>query len=247
MAGAGMVAFGTLAMRAHTDWRRLIAPAAVVGTLAAEIVLLHRAHYMQWFIPVLLIAAAVAVCALLLLRRATMWVAAATLGVLLVAPTAYSTTTWRAPVEGTFPAAGPHQARGRGGVGLPRRDAPRERLLARYVLSHGAGTRWAVLFDAANTAAPLILLGVDAGALAGYSGTDPALDGRGLARLVSRHEARYVALGGEFSTRGGNRATAATIRACRELPPAVWQDPPIYLHSLVLFDCAGSERELAAQ
>jgi 4-amino-4-deoxy-L-arabinose transferase-like glycosyltransferase len=247
MAGAGVAAFATLATRTRTDWRRLLAPAAVIATLAAEIVLLHHEHYMQWWIPVLLLAAAAAVCALLLLRRATIWVAAATLGLLLVAPAAYSTTTWRAPVEGTFPAAGPHQATGRGGVGLPRRDVPRERLLSAYVLSHGPGTRWAVLFDASNTAAPLILTGVHAGSLAGYSGTDPALDGRGLARLVARREARYVVLGGEFSTRGGNRATAATIKACRELAPAQWQGAPIYLHSLVLFDCAGRERELAAE
>jgi hypothetical protein len=165
---------------------------------------------------------------------------------LLIAPAAYSTTTWRAPVEGTFPAAGPHKATGRGGIGLPRRDYPRERLLASYALAHGAGTRWALLFDASNTAAPQILSGVNAGALAGYSGTDPVLDGRALARLVARREARYVVLGGEFSTRGGNRATAATIKACRELPAAEWQGAPIFLHSLVLFDCAGRERQLAA-
>jgi hypothetical protein len=132
-------------------------------------------------------------------------------------------------------------------VGLPVKDVPRERLLIDYVLSHGAGSRWAVLFDASNTAAPLILWGYHAGAIAGYSGTDPLMDGRRLARLVARREARYVVLGGEFSTRGGNRATAATIRACRELAPATWQGAPTFLHSLVLFDCAGRERELAAQ
>jgi 4-amino-4-deoxy-L-arabinose transferase-like glycosyltransferase len=247
MAGAGAVAFGQLATRARTDWRRLLAPAAVAGTLAAQVVLLRREHYMQWFVPELLLGGAVAIGALLWLRRATVWAAALTLCLLLIAPAAYSTTTWRAPVEGTFPAAG-HHARGRGGVGVTRKDLAREHLLMNYVLSHGAGTRWAVLTDAANTAAPLILLGTDAGALAGYSGTDPALDGRGLARLVARREARYVVLGGEFSTRGGNRATAATIRACRELPAEAWQrGAPIYLHSLVLFDCAGRERELAAE
>jgi 4-amino-4-deoxy-L-arabinose transferase-like glycosyltransferase len=247
MAGAGVVAFGALATRALSDWRRLLAPAAIVAAIAAEIVLLNRAHYMQWFIPALMIGGAAAACALLLLRRGTVWVAAAALCLLLAAPAAYSATTWRAPVEGTFPAAGPHQATGRGGVGLPRKDVPRERLLASYVLSHGAGSRWPLLFDASNTAAPQILTGVNAGALAGYSGTDPVLDGRGLARLVARGEARYVVLGGEFSTRGGNRATAATIRACRELPPAVWQGSPLFLHSLVLFDCAGRERQLAAE
>ena len=247
MAGAGAVAFGQLATRARTDWRRLLAPVAIAGTIVAQVVLLHREHYMHWFVPALLIGGAIAIGALLWLRRATVWAAALTLGLLLIAPAAYSTTTWRAPVEGTFPAAG-HHAAGRGGVGVPRKDLARELLLMNYVRSHSAGTRWAVLTDAANTAAPLILLGLDAGALAGYSGTDPVLDGRGLARLVARREARYVVLGGEFSTRGGNRATAATIRACRELPAEAWQnDLPIYLHSLVLFDCAGRERELAAE
>jgi 4-amino-4-deoxy-L-arabinose transferase-like glycosyltransferase len=246
MAGVGAIAFAQLATRAMTDWRRLLAPAAITASVAAQIVLLQREHYMHWFVPVLMIAAAGAVTALLLLRRGTTWVSAAALCLLLIAPAAYSTTTWSAPVEGTFPAAGPHQAIGRGGVGLSRKDVARDRLLIDYVRSHGAGSRWAVFTDASNTAAPFILLGLRAGSLAGYSGTDPVLDGAGLARLVARHEARYVVLGGEFSTRGGNRATAATLRACRKLPPATWQGAPIYLHSLVLFDCAGRESALRA-
>jgi 4-amino-4-deoxy-L-arabinose transferase-like glycosyltransferase len=248
MAGAGVVAFGRLAAGALTDWRRLLAPAAIVATLAAQIVLLHREAYLHWFVPLLLGGGLLAAAALLLLRRGTLLLSALALALLLIAPTAYSTTTWRAPVEGTFPAAGPHHAIGRGGIGVPPKDVQRERALAHYVLAHGAGTRWAVLTDASNTGAPLILLGVNAGALAGYSGTDPAVNGRQLARLVARHEARYVVIGGEFSTRGGNRATAATIGACRELPPEAWQGPlPKFLHSLVLFDCAGRERELAAE
>jgi hypothetical protein len=72
------------------------------------------------------------------------------------------------------------------------------------------------------------------------------LDGAGLARSVSDGQARYVVLGGEYSTRGGNRATVAVKRACRELPLSAWGGPPAYSDSLVLFDCAGRERELAA-
>jgi len=113
------------------------------------------------------------------------------------------------------------------------------------VRDHAPGSRWAVLTDASETAAPFILMGLDAGALAGYSGTDPALDGPGLARLVAKGQARYVALGGEFSTRGGNGATATTLRACRQLPPAVWAGAPAG-HGLVLFDCAGRERALSS-
>jgi 4-amino-4-deoxy-L-arabinose transferase-like glycosyltransferase len=248
MAGAGVAAFAQLARGTLTDWRRLLAPAAIAATLWAQIVLLHREHYLHWFVPLLLAAGMLAIAALLLLRRATTLLSALTLALLLIAPAAYSATTWRAPVEGTFPAAGPRQAHGRGGTGLPAKDVLREHLLAHFALSHGAGTRWALLFDASNSAAPAILMGVNAGALAGYSGTDPAVDGRRLAGLVARHEARYVVIGGEFDTRGGNRATAAAISSCVELAPEAWQGaPPVFLHSYVVFDCAGRERELAAE
>ena len=38
---------------------------AVAATVAAQIVLLHREHYLEWFIPVLVVGAAVGLCALL--------------------------------------------------------------------------------------------------------------------------------------------------------------------------------------
>ena len=71
----------------------------------------------------------------------------------------------------------------------------------------------------------MMLFGLDAGALGGYSGTDPAVDGPRLARLVASREARYVLLGGEYSLRGGNRATRAVLRACKELAPSAWHSP----------------------
>src|SRR5262249_10254242 len=113
-----------------------------------------------------------------------------------------------------------------------------------YIGAHGPGSRWALLSDTSDTAAPFILLGLNAGALAGYSGTDPTLDGRGLARLVSSGQARYVLLGGVFAARGGNGATAAVLRACRQLPPSAWHGPAQSRYGLTLFDCAGRERGL---
>jgi hypothetical protein len=163
-----------------------------------------------------------------------------------VAPAAYSSTTWLAPVQGTFPAAGPTQAAGTGGFGYTPSHLRVVSALLSYVMTHGPGSRWVLLTDASNTAAPMILMGYHAGALAGYSGTDPALDGRGLARLISRGEARYVVLGGQFSSRGGNRATAAVLRACRQVPPAAWHDPAVSPFGLVPYDCAGRESALSS-
>lgn len=248
MSGAGIVAFVQLG--SSRALRVALLPVAVAGTVAAQIVLLQRAHYMHWFYPLLLAGAAAGACAVVCaVIAAPRWATPAlalTLGVLLIAPTAYSLTTWLAPVEVTFPAAGPTQASGPGGVGVGGATLRSYRSLRAYLETHRPGRRWAVLTDASNVAAPLMLMGLDAGALGGYGGIDPALDGPGLARLVAGGEARYVLLGGIYSTRGGNRATAAVLSACRELPPSAWLAPHATPHGLALFDCAGHERGLAA-
>jgi len=249
MVGAGVAAFIELARGRRFDWRLLLAPCAVVATVAVQVHFLHKEHYMQWFIPLLIAGAgvgliALAAAALLARGRLAAPAVAATLCLLAVAPAAFSSTTWGAPTEGTFPVAGPKSNNGAGGVGIPATHLRTYTALIAYVRAHHPGTRWAILADAADTASPFILLGLPAGALAGYSGADPALDGRGLARYVARREARYVVLGGAFATRGGNKATAAVLRACRQLPFSAWHDPNVSPAGLVLFDCAGRERGL---
>jgi 4-amino-4-deoxy-L-arabinose transferase-like glycosyltransferase len=246
IAGAGAVAFVALARGRLRWWALALLAAGLLATLAAQIVLLHREHYMIWFIPVLMVGAAAAFTALLLRRRFAAPAMALLFCLLAVAPAAYAATTWLAPVEGTFPAAGPKSAAGAGGVGVSGSHLQTYREVISYVEATGTGSRWGLFTDSAPTAAPFILLGLDAGALAGYSGTDPAIDGRGLARLVTRGEARYVLLGGEFASRGGNRATAAVLRACRLVSPRLWHGPEIAPFGLALFDCAGRERRLAA-
>jgi 4-amino-4-deoxy-L-arabinose transferase-like glycosyltransferase len=248
MAGAGVVAFVELARKRGP--RRIaglaLTACAVASTIAVQVVLLHREHYLEWFIPPLVVGAPVGVCALLALRRLAAPAVAFAFLLLLVAPTAYSATTWLAPAEGTFPAAGPRHDPGPGAYGVNARDQGIDQALADYVSTHDPGTRWALLTVASDTASPMMLFGLEAGALGGYSGTDPSLDGAGLARLVRRGEARYVLLGGEYSLRGGNRATVAVLRACKELAPSVWHSPVPYPYGLALFDCSGHERALAA-
>jgi hypothetical protein len=219
---------------------------AVISTLTVQTLLLHRAHYLHWLPPVLAIGAAIGLAAFIAVRRIATPALAFTLGVLLFAPLLYAKTTWKAPVEGTFPAAGPQQAAGYGGLDVAASTVGADHALIDYVRSHQPGTRWAVLSEASDTAAPLILLGLDAGALGGYSATDPAIDGRGLARLVERHEARYMLIGGAYASRGGNRASRAAAQVCLRMPSRVWKHGLYPRYGLVLYDCAGRERALAS-
>jgi 4-amino-4-deoxy-L-arabinose transferase-like glycosyltransferase len=247
MAGAGAVAFVALARRRLRIWGLALMALAVAATVLAQIVLMQREHYMLWFVPVLVAGALVGIAAFAALRRLARPAVALTFLLLLVTPAAYAASTWLAPVEGTFPVAGPRHLAGAGGYGVSEQSLGINRALARYVSAHHPGSRWALLTVADDTAAPLMLLGLQASALGGYSGADPILDGRGLAQLVARGQARYVLLGGEYSLRGGNAATKAVLRACTELPPFAWNSPVGYPFGLVLFDCAGRERELAAE
>ncbi|HEV3034556.1 MAG TPA: glycosyltransferase family 39 protein [Solirubrobacteraceae bacterium] len=243
MIGAGAAALTSLARRRH--WGALLAPCAVAATVVVQIVILHEQHYMRWFVPVLIGGALAGLC-LMSLRRLAGIGMAVTLGTLLIVPTVYAATTWLAPVEGTFAAAGPHEATARSELDSTPADLRLYHNLIRYLSTQATGTRWAVLTDAAPTAAPLILLGVHAGALGGYSGTDPALDGAQLAGLVARREARYVLLGGTYASRGGNLATKAVLSACKIVPARAWHGPPpATVYTLTLFDCAGHERQLA--
>jgi 4-amino-4-deoxy-L-arabinose transferase-like glycosyltransferase len=250
MFGAGAYAFAQFARR--RDWRLLLLVGAAAATVPAQIVLLHRDHYMSWFTAPLIVAtiAALLLVAVLSLVPALRWLApgaiALVLGVLCIAPAVYAASNWLAPVQSTFPAAGPRAASGPGGYGVNDEHVKVDRALLDYVEGHRAGTRWSVLADASNTASPMILLGGQAGSLGGFSGTDPALDGPGLGAYVAANEARYVILGGEFSTRGGTKATEAVQRVCRVVPTRTWLPRPLQPNGLILFDCAGRARQLDA-
>jgi 4-amino-4-deoxy-L-arabinose transferase-like glycosyltransferase len=254
MAGVGAVAMARLSTGRTAILGLLATGAAVAGTIAVEVVVMHREHYMIWFVPVLLVLGTLGLGALaiaVLLRSSRLAPGAGIalgvlLALLLVVPTGYAASTWLAPVESTFPAAGPRQTAGQGGIGINPRDEAITLALGHYVERHGGTHPYELLTVASDTAAPFILLGMEVAAVGGYSGSDPALDGPGLARLITRHEARYVLLGGEYSTRGGNGATQAALKLCHELAPAEWSSPVGYPFGLVLFDCAGHERALAS-
>jgi 4-amino-4-deoxy-L-arabinose transferase-like glycosyltransferase len=242
MIGGGAVAF--VAPGRRRALRLALAPVAIAATVVVQLTILHRESYMHWFWPILIVGAVVGVLAVLGLRRYARPAMALTLVLLLIAPAAYAASTWEFPVEGTFPAAGPRAAGSVGPLGIDPPGLRITKALIAYVNAHHPGTRWDVLTEASDTAAPAILLGYDPGAMGGYSGNDPALDGPSLAQLVARGEARYVVLGGAYSERGGNAATDAVIRSCAVVPAGAWQPQPVNPNALLLFDCAGHEGAL---
>jgi 4-amino-4-deoxy-L-arabinose transferase-like glycosyltransferase len=224
--------------------------AAVIATVVVQILLLHHAHYLRIWQLLLAPAAAASLVAAVALRRTRFSVASlgAVLAVLLVAPTAYAATTWRQPVEGTFPAAGPRVVAGNGGAELSQAQYATAESLMRYLLSHGADQRIQLLTQASLTADSPILLGLRAAALGGYGGVDPALDGPGLARLIASGQARYLLLGGSYAYLGGNAASRAAANVCPQVPPAAWGGVLAHeTEGVYLLDCGGRARELAGQ
>lgn len=244
MIGAGVAA--SVGWAYARDPRVLLLPVAIAATAAAQIAIVKQQDYMRWLIPLLIAGGAVLTLLLLASRRLALPAVLALLALVLIGPTGYAATTWLAPVQGTFPAAGPHETTGAGPYGIARKELREDRNLVAYAAAHRAAGRFSLLTDASPTAAPMILLGSPAGALGGYGGSDPVLDGRGLARLIARGQARYVVLGGEYAERGGNAATAAVLHDCPQVPHEAWHGPVPGPSVLVLFDCAGRERALAA-
>ncbi len=243
LAGAGLVAIARAAPRRA----RLLLIAATLATAIVQVLLLHHAHYLAiWQLLLIPLALAAVIAAV----RAQFSPAslAAVFALLLFAPSAYSATTWRAPVQGTFPAAGPRVVDGNGGAALSRAQLASDDSLMRFILAHGANGRFQLLTQASLTADSPILLGLRAAAIGGYGGVDPALDGRGLAHLVASGQARYLLLGGSYAYLGGNRASTAAARVCPQVPLAAWGGTLAHESEGVnLVDCAGRERELAAQ
>ena len=244
MVGMGMGAIAGLRGRL----RVLLASAAVGASAAVQVILLHHDHYLRVWVPVLIVLALAGLTALILRTRWSMPALLVALAALLVAPTAYAISTWWRPVESTFPAAGPRAVGGYGGAGLSPEGLQATYQLIDYVLEHHPGKRFQLLTQASVTAAAPILLGVKAASLGGYAGIDPVLDGPGLGRLVAAGQARYVLIGGGYSYLGGNEASQAAEKVCRQIPRSLWSLPAwASTQGLYLLDCRGLGARLERQ
>ena len=258
MVGAGAAAFAGLGSRRRA---LLVLPAAAMSaSVVVAIVLLHREHdYLYWLWPILIGIVGAAIAIMFWQPRLAGAAIATGLAALLVAPAIYSATVWQVPVNGTFPVAGPYIQDDTESLGIPPDVIPIYQGLIRYVRAHQPPSRWDLLTQGSTTAAPLTLMGGRVAALGGYGTTDPVLEPRGLAALVARGEVRFIALGGGYASRGGNAASTAVAHGCRAVAPSRWRKPqnigtpghPIFAYprggwNLILYDCAGRTREIAA-
>ena len=260
MVGAGAASFAE--RRAPRRLTIAIAAAGFIAAIGVQLLLAHREYsYLRWLWPIIVVVVGAALVVMAASKRWRAIAVATAVLAALVLPAVYSSTVWQVPIDGTFPAAGPYipDNPDTASFGIPPDDVQSYRTLIRYVRPREPSSRWDVLVQSSNTAAALILVGGRAAALGGYGTIDPVLTPAALARLVARGETRFVALGGGYASRGGNAASAAAAQACRQVAPQHWRSPhnfgtsshphyeyPVGGWNLVLYDCAGRERELAA-
>jgi 4-amino-4-deoxy-L-arabinose transferase-like glycosyltransferase len=245
MVAGGVAAIASLLVRGPTRRRTLglaLAAAGVAATVAVELVLIgHTDDPAWWRIPLVALCVAAALVMPVARNRAP-WVLAGVVAALLVAPLAYSTSVWLAPVNGTFPAAGPYSNAGYGGIGLAPAVARVNRELVHYLATHGATKPYALLTESSELAAPLTLLGLDASSEGGYGARDHALSASRLAALVAAGKARYVLLEGPFALRAGNSAIIAARLVCTEIPQIIWGGGAA--SGSLLVDCGGKAAAL---
>ena len=247
MVGAGAVAIGSLVRDPQTRLAMrgfVLAVVAVAATLAVEVILADReGDPLWWRIPLVLLCLG-GLVAIPLARSRAGWALAVAVAALLVTPMAYSFSVWLAPVNGTFPAAGPYSYPGQGGYGVGPVTLRVDRRLIRYLRTHGATQPYALFTQSSDQASPLILLGLRASASGGYNTTDPALSGDQLATLVAEHKARYFWVAGPYSSRGGNGGSTAARLVCPEIPAQIWSYGISNGLGSYLVDCAGRSNEL---
>jgi 4-amino-4-deoxy-L-arabinose transferase-like glycosyltransferase len=248
MAGAGAVSIASFARDRQARRAALgyaLALLAVIGTVAVELILIHREGDPLWWRIPLLALCVPALAAIPLVRHRAAWPVAVAIGALAVAPMVYSFSVWLAPGDGTFPTAGPYNHAGYGGLDVAPSDVEADRGLIQYLSAHGPTNSYPLLTQSSDLAAPLILLGLRASAEGGYGASDPALSNNRLADLVASGAARYLLISGPYSDRGGNSAETAARLVCSEVPQELWAPGiPSLEGGSFLVDCAGRANDL---
>ena len=233
MVGGGAVALARLRRGSWPLWGTLLAAFAVIGTVAVQVVLLHREHYMLWLVP----------CArrgrrarprscFSLSRRLAAPALALTLVLLLVAPTAI-----RRDHAGSRRSRGPSRRRGRkrqpaaAATGSARKSLAIDKPLLAYVRSHHPGRRWALFTVAVGRGRAVHPAGPQRGQRsAATAAPTRRIDGAG-PRAAGGAAAKPATCCSAASSRsrGGNRATDGGAAQLQAAAAEQWHSPiPIH-------------------
>jgi 4-amino-4-deoxy-L-arabinose transferase-like glycosyltransferase len=215
---------------------RIVAPAAILGGVVTEVMVIHRdAADVASLVPLVVVAGVLGAAVLAgRLPLAARGVAlAVALGALLLAPAAWSVQTLGHATNGTFPAGGPASAGfGGGGMGGPpgggnRSFAPPSGGAApprgggmfggnsaslttalAYVKTHGGGTIG--VSSQQGAAASIIGSGADVAGLGGFSGRESDVTVAWLKQAVAEGKIRWVLVDGNGGMGPQDGRTGAT-------------------------------------
>jgi 4-amino-4-deoxy-L-arabinose transferase-like glycosyltransferase len=281
---AALAGIGTIALiRSYlgNTLRWWLLPAAILATGVEQTIILS-AHpaWLPWLLPLVGIATIVAAALLISLKimRADepheavgpghrfqslaadqsgslpAIMAVVSLSVLLIAPLLWLAASYRPTNEGGFPLSGPIVISTTAVTDL--RTDPR---LMTYLETHRQNANFLVATVSVQDAIPIMwATGEPVMALGGYSGYDPILTPKELARAVRSDRVRFFLLpssnlaqadvkqfypqalthGRSFTTRYTNQLTRWVSRTCTLVPPLEWQNSP-GLAALQLFACSG--------
>jgi 4-amino-4-deoxy-L-arabinose transferase-like glycosyltransferase len=244
------------------------AVAAVGATAWLEIVLVRRAGYETWLIPVVAVVATAvaAVLGMAAVRPALAAPAmAAALGVLLLAPAVWANSTHDGPISGVQPGAGPvatvagpggmprtggfqpppgMQASGGGGGGPFGAAGGVSDALA-YAQAHGATSRFPLVVEGQSGIGTLVAQGSSIAAMGGFTGRESRESAARIADLVAAGDARYFLIGGAGGGPGGltasSSAQTAITAVCSAVDSSAWSTSG---SSGTLYDCSGKAAAL---
>lgn len=211
---------------ARDGGRQIVVPVvALVLTLLWHIRILDfYPPWSRWLVPGIAVAA-VGVSVSLSVAR-TPYARAIALAVggaaAFVVPSLWSATAAMAPVGRMVPVADPtlidHARRADGG--WPREVCS----LVRFLQANRGGERFLLAVRDTHQAAPIILESREAVmAWGGFSGWEPAVTVEEFASMVSRHEVRYVLVGGELSP--ADPIDAWVRSHATPIPQGTWRQP----------------------
>jgi 4-amino-4-deoxy-L-arabinose transferase-like glycosyltransferase len=119
-----------------------------------------------------------------------------------------------------------------------------------YVESHGATRRFGLIVQNEQEAAAAVIAGEPVASLGGFTGRETVLTSSYLARLITRHEARYFLLGGQAGAGGPGGTSNAAVSTITSICKAVTitsstSGSASSGASATLYDCAGKAKAIA--